>query len=141
MRNASSRRTARAVTVVAERADGVPWPAVSQYAGVVTFGTMNHMIEFLIRTRGDGGWPAIHRDRMPQVLTPAGWDCAGVPGWGDYRLRCGDTEISFSGEPIGWEVSVEGPMPADVATKLVVAVAAQIEREVNQAVEWIQVEA
>ncbi|MFI7279090.1 hypothetical protein ACIBOV_02335 [Micromonospora chersina] len=96
------------------------------------------MIEFLIRTRDDHDWPAIHRDRMPHVLTPGGWDCVDVPGWGDYRLRSGDTEISFSGEPVGWEVSFDGPMPEDVATRLVIAVASQIEQETNQSIEWIQ---
>ncbi|MCW3820869.1 hypothetical protein ONA91_41255 [Micromonospora sp. DR5-3] len=102
---------------------------------------MYDVIEFLIRTRGGHEWPAIHRGRMPHVLTPAGWDCVGVSGCGcDYRLRCGDTEVSFSGEPVGWEVSFEGPMPKDVATRLVIAVAAQIEQETNQSIEWIQID-
>ena len=53
------------------------------------------MMEFLIRTRAGHGWPAVHRDRLADVLTPAGWDCPAVAGWdcpavagwGDHRLR------------------------------------------------------
>lgn len=62
-----------------------------------------------------------------------------VPGWGDHRLRCGDTEISFSGEPVGWQVSIEGPMPAEVAAQLAAVVAAQIEQEIHETIEWIQI--
>lgn len=80
---------------------------------------MYDMIEFLIRTRESQDWPAVHRDGLSQVLTPGGWDCVGVSGWGDYRLGCGDTEISLSGELVGWQVSFEGPMLQDVATRLI----------------------
>ncbi|MEV0810366.1 hypothetical protein [Micromonospora sp. NPDC050200] len=97
------------------------------------------MMEFLIRTRDDHDWPAMPRGRMAQVLMPSDWDCAVVSGWGNHRLRCGDTEISFSGEPVGWEVSIEGPMPADVAARLVAAVAAQIGQEIHQPIEWIRI--
>ena len=79
-------------------------------------------MEFLIRRRDDHDWPAIPKGRMSQVLTPSGLDCAVASGWGDHRLRCADTEIWFSGEPVGWQVSIEGPMPADVATRLVATV-------------------
>jgi hypothetical protein len=97
------------------------------------------VIEFLIRKRDDDEWPAIPKGRAAQVLTPSGWDCAVASGGGDHRLRCADTEIWFSGEPVGWQVSIEGPMPADVATRLVATVAAQIEREVHQPIEWIRI--
>ena len=100
---------------------------------------MYDMIEFLIRTRDGHDWPAVHRDRLSHVFTPEGWDCVGVSGWGDYRLRCGDTEISFSGEPVGWQVSFDGPMLQDVATRLVAAVASRIARETNQPIDWIQI--
>lgn len=112
--------------------------AANEYALPARSGTVGDVIEFLIRT-GDGhDWPAIHRDRIPHVLTPAGWDCTQIPGWGDYRLRCGDTEIAFSGEPVGWEVTFEGPMPEQLATRLIITVAAQVEQETDQPIEWIQ---
>ncbi|MCX4473083.1 hypothetical protein OOK41_22710 [Micromonospora sp. NBC_01655] len=97
------------------------------------------MMEYLIRTRDDHDWPAISKDRMAQVLTPSGWGCSVASGWGDHRLRCGDTEISFSGEPVGWQASIEGPMTTDMATRLLAAVATQIEREVHQPIEWIRI--
>jgi hypothetical protein len=97
------------------------------------------MIEFLIRTRDDHDFPAVRRDRLSHVLTPAGWDCVPSEGWGDYRLRCGDTDVSFAGESAGWEVSFEGPMPEEVATRMIAIVAAQIEQELNQPVESIQI--
>jgi hypothetical protein len=52
-------------------------------------------------------------------------------------LRCGDADVSFSAEDVGWHVSIEGPMPADVATRLVAVVAAQVEREVGEPIQVI----
>jgi hypothetical protein len=80
-------------------------------ARIGALGMMWDVIEFLIRTRNDHEWPAMPTDRMAQVLTPAGWDCVVVSGWADHRLRGGDTEISFSGEPVGWQVSIEDSAP------------------------------
>jgi hypothetical protein len=114
--------------------------SANEYARTGAPGTMSDVIEFLIRTLDGPDWPAVHRDRLSHVLTPGGWDCVSVSGWGDYRLRCGDTEISFSAEPVGWQVSFEGPMPEDVATQLVVVVASQIEQEINQSIDWIQID-
>jgi len=54
-------------------------------------------------------------------------------------LWYGKTEVSFSGEPVGWQVSSDGPMPEDVANRMIVTVAAQIERETHEPVEWIQI--
>ncbi|WP_189335383.1 hypothetical protein [Actinoplanes ianthinogenes] len=97
------------------------------------------MIEFLVRNRDDHGWPSVHRDRLAEVLTPAGWTCEAAPGWGHHRLRCGDTVVEFSGEPVGWQVSFEGPMPEDEATRFVAAVVAQLEREIGEPIEAIQI--
>ena len=54
-------------------------------------------------------------------------------------MRCGDTEISYTGEPVGWQVSIEGPMPEDAAVRLMATVAAQIEHELGEPIEWLQI--
>jgi hypothetical protein len=57
--------------------------------------------EYLIRTAESHDWPAVHRSQLERVLTPTGFDCARVDGWGDYRLKSGEAEIAYSGEEIG----------------------------------------
>jgi hypothetical protein len=47
------------------------------------------------------------------VLTPVGLECRPVEGWGDFHLRCGDASIAFSGEDVGWQVTVDGLENAD----------------------------
>jgi len=96
-------------------------------------------VEFLIRTQDSHPWPAIPRDRISQVLTPRDWDCAQVVGWGEHRLRCGETEISLSGEDVGWHVAFDGPIALDAAERFVAAVTAQVQQEVRETVEWIQI--
>lgn len=96
-------------------------------------------MEFLIRTRDGHDWPAIRNDRVAVVLTPNGWDCAAVAGWGNHRVRYGDAEIAFAAEDVGWQVSIEGPMPPEVAEQFIAAVTGQVEREVREPVEWIQI--
>jgi hypothetical protein len=34
-------------------------------------------------------------------------------GWGNFRLRCGATEISFSAVEVGWELDFHGPTVVD----------------------------
>jgi len=97
------------------------------------------VIEFLIRTRATHEWPVVRGDRLAAVLTPDGWHCTVAEGWGDHRLRCDMTEIAFSGEPVGWQVSFEGPMTPDDAERFISAVARQVEQEVGEAVEWVQI--
>lgn len=45
----------------------------------------------------------------------------------------------FAAEDVGWQVSVEGSMPPEVAVQFVAAVTGQGEREVRGPVEWIQI--
>jgi len=95
-------------------------------------------MEFLIRTRDGHEWPPVRNDRVAAALTPSGWDCAIVAGWGDHRVRCGEAEIAFAAEHVGWQVSIEGPMSAEVAEQFIAKVAEQVEREVCEPVDWIQ---
>lgn len=73
------------------------------------------VMEFVIRNRDGHDWPAIRNDRVAAVLTPNGWDCAAIAGWGNHRMRCCDAEIAFAAEDVGWQVSIEGLMPPEVA--------------------------
>jgi hypothetical protein len=74
----------------------------------------------------DVGWIAVHADDVQRVLTPNGWDAAVIEGWGDHRVRIDNTEVSFSGEDAGWQVSVEGPMAAATADAVIETVAHQL---------------
>ena len=84
--------------------------------------------EYLIRSRDgvDDLALVIHRDDQARVYQPAGWSCQPIEGWGDFRCRTGDTEISFTAEPPGVQVVVEGPMPREAADRLVEVVAMQL---------------
>ena len=62
------------------------------------------MMEFLIRTRSGHDWPAVRRDRLVEVLTPANWR--------------GQAEIAFSAEDTGWLVLINGPMEPEAAQRL-----------------------
>ncbi|MEY2474224.1 MAG: hypothetical protein QOK28_3553 [Actinomycetota bacterium] len=95
------------------------------------------MREYLLRTER-GEWPAVHRDRLADVLTPRGFDCAPVPGNGDYRFRLGDAEVSFSGEAEGWHLCIEGTLGQDDETHLLNVVQHQVEAEVSEICEWTQ---
>jgi hypothetical protein len=91
--------------------------------------------DFLIRTQEIHGWPAVHRDRMTQVLVPDGFECDVVEGWGDLRLRCGRVDVSFSGEEAGWLVSVEGEL--EDADGFLTKVTRQVAQAVGEPCEWI----
>ena len=96
-------------------------------------------MEFMIRTRAGHDWPAVNRDRLTDVLTPVGWNCSVVAGWGDHRLRCGEAEIAFAAEAAGWLLSIDGPMEQEAAQRFVAAVTAQVERELAEPIEWLQI--
>jgi hypothetical protein len=90
------------------------------------------MSEYLIRTLETHEWPPIHRDRLAEVLAPEGWPCQQIEGWGDLRLICDGTEIAFSGEEVGWQVTVDGPMATDDVDRVIAVVTSQVGREVGK---------
>jgi hypothetical protein len=97
------------------------------------------VIEYLIRNVGDKGWPGVHRDRLSIVLTPVDGGWVPIDGWGDHRLRRGETEVSFSIEEVGWQVSFEGPIGESDAQHMIDAVAGQVQQEVGEPVEVVQI--
>jgi hypothetical protein len=62
-----------------------------------------------------------------------------VAGLGDHGLRCGDAEVVFSAEDVGWLLSIDGRFGEDEAWRFVATVAAQVEHEVSEPVEWLQI--
>ena len=96
------------------------------------------MLEFLIRT-DDGDWPPVNRERLAQVLAPEGWPCERITGPGDLRLRWQSAEVTFSGEPAGWQVTFTGDVDADDAERFVQQVTTQITAELSRPVSWIEI--
>jgi hypothetical protein len=97
------------------------------------------MFEYLIRTSDTLELPAVPVGRLAEVLVPAGFGCEQADGWGDFRMRCGETQIAFSGEPPGWLVSVEGPMSDADSGRLVTAITEQIGQAIGKPCEWLQI--
>ncbi|MGB8860351.1 MAG: hypothetical protein WCC60_13880 [Ilumatobacteraceae bacterium] len=97
------------------------------------------MPEYNIRTKENREWPRVHRDLLPSVLMPEGFGCAPADGWGDFRMTCSGSTITFSGEEIGWQVSVEGSMGERDADALIAAVTEQVEQASGEACEWLAI--
>ncbi len=95
------------------------------------------MPEYLIRTVDTHEWPAFHRSRNAEVLMPRGRQCEEIGGWGDFRLRCGNAEVSFSGEESGWNVVVKGDLPD--ADAVVEQVTRQVEQAAGEPCEWVAI--
>lgn len=95
------------------------------------------MTDYLIRTEASQDWPAVHRERLSEVLIPLGFDCQVVDGWGDLRLRCGESVVSFSGEEPGWLVTVEGDLRDTEG--FLAQVTAQVTEAVGERCEWLAV--
>jgi hypothetical protein len=91
--------------------------------------------EYLIRTSHAHGWPALHDARLAEVLLPDGLECHVIDGYGDFRIRCGDAEISFSAEDVGWQVAVEGELAAP--EQLIAQVTRQVEATVGEPCDWL----
>jgi hypothetical protein len=86
------------------------------------------MLEDLIRPRDRAARIPIPADDLAQVLTPRGWDCEVIDGWGELRIRVDNAELAFSGEDVGWQVIVEGDLSRDAAGTIVAAITKQIEQ-------------
>lgn len=68
---------------------------------------------------------------------PEGHACEQVDGWGDFSMVCDGTTVAFSGEMVGWQVVLEGPMARDAADAIIEVITRQIESEVGAACEWV----
>jgi hypothetical protein len=93
------------------------------------------MREFLIRTVSRKDWPAFHSDLMGTVLVPVNATAQRVDGQGDFCVRFGSAEISYSGEEVGWQVTISGEL-AD-ADKWVDQVTLQVSVAAGESCEWV----
>ena len=98
-----------------------------------------HVREYLIRTTGTHGLPELPKDRLADVLLPAGFFCEPVSGSGGLRIRCGGALVDFSAEPVGWQVTVEGSMSEVECERLVNTLTQQIGYAVGESCEWLQI--
>lgn len=104
---------------------------------MVWFILVLRMGEHLIKNADASGCVALHQDNLPRVFAPAGWGAEPAHGWGHYRIRIGDAEVSFSDEGPGWQVVIEGTVPAPGEEALVRALADQICEATGQDVEVV----
>ena len=94
--------------------------------------------EHLIRTAAGEQWaPVPPQSRVGEVLTPSGFECQPVPDIGDFGLRCGSATVSFSAEPPGWHVVIEGDLP-DVE-RFTDTLSAQITQSCGEPCRWLQI--
>lgn len=97
------------------------------------------MHEYLIRTVAAHQLPAFQRGHLAEVLLPAGFSCEQVDGRGDFRMRCAATEVTFSAEEPGWQVTVDGPMAESDREHLVTTITQQIGQAAEEPCEWLQI--
>jgi hypothetical protein len=99
------------------------------------------MIEYLIRATDDAEFAVelIPADRFDVVLKPAGFDATVIGGWGDYRIRIDDVEISYSAEDPGWQVSFESEIEDLRAERIAEVIASQLERETGRPHEAVRI--
>ena len=95
------------------------------------------MSEYLVRTTSGRDWPAIPRDKLAETLTIEGRECQPVDGSNHLRLRCGDADITFTIEAVGWQISVDGHL--DDPDGFVERITEQVSEAVGQPCEWIAV--
>jgi hypothetical protein len=74
---------------------------------------------------------------MGAVLMPDGFGCAISDGSGDFRMVCSGATVSFSGEEVGWQVSMEGTDDRSWADALVTAITAQVGAACGESCEWL----
>jgi len=90
------------------------------------------MVEFLIR-RDDGEWFEFPFDRYPEVLRPLTIASRQVEGWGSHRIEVEGSEISFSDEDPGFQVSFEtGSLGVERAREIVDDICRSIETNTGQ---------
>ena len=97
------------------------------------------MIEYLIRTVEGHELPPTQGRDLADMLLPAGFNCEQTDGWGDFRMRCDTTEVSFFAEDPGWQVSFKGTMAEPDCERMVIMTTQQIEQVTREACEWLRI--
>ena len=97
------------------------------------------MKEFLIRC-DDENFCVIHVNKLGEVSHPNSVESEQVEGWGDYRIKIGDSEISFSFEMVGIQISFEtGKLSPEKAETIVSEISRNVERELKKSCSWVQI--
>ncbi len=97
------------------------------------------MPEYLIRTRDTHEWPGFSKVELADVFMPPGIGCVQVDGSGDFRMRYEAAEVSFSGEEVGWQVSIDSPIDTVTADRLLALLTNRVGDAHGEECEWIQI--
>ena len=99
------------------------------------------VIEYLIRHEEHVNnflEPYIAGDRFTEVFRPPdGLGCEATDTW--TVLQCGDTQVAIALEGVGIQVSFDGPIEAEKAERIVAALVAQVQQEVDEPVVAVQI--
>ncbi len=97
------------------------------------------MKEYLIR-RKDEDFCLIHVSKFSDVLHPNSFESEKISGWGDYRIKVEDCEISFSFEEVGIQISFEICEKDNEKTETIISEICQnVEDEIKKSCCWIQI--
>ena len=97
------------------------------------------MMEFII-ARTDGQYWDLNYNQFPDVLHPNSVPWIRITGRGDDRIEVEGSEVSFSDEPPGIQVSFEtGNIEPEYALKLVLEILENVEKATGQHGEVIEI--
>ncbi len=97
------------------------------------------MKEFLIQ-REDKDFCIFHVNKFGEVLHPNSIKSEKIEGWGDYRIKVDSSEISFSFEEFGIQISFEiDEMNNEKAEIIISEICQNVEKEIKESCFWIQI--
>jgi hypothetical protein len=94
----------------------------------------------MVRPRDGESFLGVPATDLAAVLTPQGWDCSRVDDWGDYRLTVDSSEVAFSLDEPGWQVSITGSMTEAAADQFVARIAQQLTEATGTVTYWIRLD-
>ena len=95
--------------------------------------------EYLIRRR-DKDFCLVQVGKFSNVLHPNSFESEKANGWGDYRIKIRDCEISFSFEEVGIQVSFEiCEIDDEKAETIIDEICRNVEKEIKNPCDWIQI--
>lgn len=97
------------------------------------------MKEFLIQ-REDKDFCVFHTSKFEDVLHPNSIESEKSSGCGDYRIKAANSEISFSFEMVGIQISFENADADNNKAEIIVGEICQnVEKEIETPCDWIQI--
>ncbi len=96
------------------------------------------MKEFLIRCDDEDF--IIHADKFGEVFHPNSVKSEKIEGWGNYRIKIDDSEVSFSFEMVGIQISFEtGEISSEKAETIINEICQNVEKEIKDTCSWMQI--